>query len=602
MVLEKSGMDGYFFLRYLSMCLKIFFPMALIIIPILIPINAVGGKSDNIIHGQRFNVTGLDTLAWTNVSTERTDRYWAHLILAIGVIAWVCFLFHHELMNYVRKRHEYLSSPAHRLKASATSVLFSDVPEDLCSVEKLTQHYDDLPGGLRRVWVNRDFSPLEKKVEQRNKLEQALETAETDFLRKCVQRHRKIGKTKGDSSSSGSNSTDKDGVDGESPKSSASHPSRPSFTDEQTPSSGPQGATTVEACKRDLQYELDSNAMWTRYMTPKKRPLSRIPRNNHTILFKIPLLGRLFSSHIDTIYFCRRELARLNVEIEQETELSESYPYVHSAFLQFNTQKAAHLACQGLAHPFPKAMTRRTLELSPGDINWSNLGIPWWQRYIRFGIFIAIFFVIIFVFGLISFFTGILSKLDTLSNSASWLDWVASIPSWLLSFIQGTLPPVILIVLLSGPLPIILRALTNGVQGATTGTQGERSLQLWYFVFLLVELFIIPTISSGLTSVVKELVENIGSVPNILASNLPTAANYYFSFLIVQALSISASSILQTIRLLNYYVIGSTNTPDSVFTSLTFTNRTRIGSNIPWYTTFAVIGESAIIGFLDGRS
>src|SRR5690348_175407 len=31
-VIEKCGMDAYFFLRYLSMCLKIFFPLAILIL------------------------------------------------------------------------------------------------------------------------------------------------------------------------------------------------------------------------------------------------------------------------------------------------------------------------------------------------------------------------------------------------------------------------------------------------------------------------------------------------------------------------------------------------------------------------------------------
>jgi hypothetical protein len=37
----------------------------------------------------------------------------------------------------------------------------------------------------------------------------------------------------------------------------------------------------------------------------------------------------------------------------------------------------------------------------------------------------------------------------------------------------------------SGPTPIVLRAMTNSTRGATTGSQGERSLQLWYFIFLV---------------------------------------------------------------------------------------------------------------------
>ena len=113
-ILPKAGMDAYFFLRYLTMCLKIFFPLALLILPILLPLNATSGKNQNTIGNTTYNIKGLDTLGWSNVSPNHTNRYWAHLILAIVVIAWVCFLFHEELMHYVVKRQEYLGSPSHR--------------------------------------------------------------------------------------------------------------------------------------------------------------------------------------------------------------------------------------------------------------------------------------------------------------------------------------------------------------------------------------------------------------------------------------------------------------------------------------------------------
>lgn len=66
-VLEKAGMDAYFFLRYLSMCLKIFFPLAILVMPVLLPLNAIDGKGTSSINDTRYNVTGLDMLAWSNV-------------------------------------------------------------------------------------------------------------------------------------------------------------------------------------------------------------------------------------------------------------------------------------------------------------------------------------------------------------------------------------------------------------------------------------------------------------------------------------------------------------------------------------------------------
>lgn len=597
-VLRKAGMDAYFFLRYLRMCLKIFCPMALIIMPILIPLNVADGKSTRTINGTHYNVTGLDTLAWSNVSPAHTDRYWAHLVLAVGVIIWVCFVFHEELMHYISKRHEFLSSASHRLKASSTTVLMTDIPLELCTYEALTELYDDFPGGIRRIWINRDLNPLTEKDKARRQFEALLENEETNLLRKVVKKHRHEQKRQGTQPVNQPDST----INREVAHEALTH-ERPtslpdgsgSEHDDCTPQRSIEVATTPEDCQRDLEYDLATRAAWTAYLAPKQRARMRIAKPNHTTAFKIPLVGRLFSIKVDTIYYCRRELARLNREIQTGLETADPYPPNGSAFIQFNSQKAAHLACQSIADTMPRQMTQRSVETSPADINWPNLGLSWRARYLRFMGFILLFLVLVLLFGLISVFTGILSRISTLAGSTSWLHWVETLPQWLLSFVQGTLPPVIQLVVLSGPLPIVLRALTNHTKGATTGAQGERSLQLWYFIFLLLELFIIPTISSGLTSVVDDLLHDpFGtSVPDILATNLPTASDYYFSFLILEALSISASSILQTIRLLNYYILGSVNTPDSVFQKLSWTNRTRIGSNIPWYTTFAVVGMCA---------
>lgn len=569
-VLEKAGMDAYFFLRFLSMCLKIFTPMAIIVCPILIPLNVKHGKGTNTIGGVAYNITGLDTLAWSNVSPEHTDRYWAHLLLAIGVVVWVCFIFHKELTHYIAKRQQYLSSPSHRLKASTTTVLIQDIPQDICNEEALEKLYGDFPGGIRRIWINRDLTTLVAKDKVRKFYENLLENAETDLLRAVEKQSRK------DSLHNGEGSELETLQQRDSPVREL-------------------GPSTPAACRDDLEHDLNTKAAWTRFLTPKQRKTMRIPKQGHVTSAGLPLIGRFFTTKVDTIYFCRRELARLNKEIEVDTRTQDAYPKNLSAFVQFASQKAAHLACQSVAHTTPNHMRRRVVEISPADINWPSLNLSWRARYLRYAGFLALFVLLILAFGIISLFTGILSRVSTLSNSTSWLAWIDGLPPWLLSFVQGTLPPVIQVIVLSGPLPILLRLLTNRTRGATTGQEGERSLQLCYFIFLLIELFIIPTVSSGLTSIVRELIRTPTSVPNILATNLPTAANYYFSFLILQALSLSATSILQTIRLFKFYIIGHVNTPDAVFEKLSWTNLTRIGSNIPWYTTFAVIGRWPIL-------
>ena len=71
----------------------------------------------------------------------------------------------------------------------------------------------------------------------------------------------------------------------------------------------------------------------------------------------------LIEKRVDTIHHCLGELVQMNKEIRAEvTELAElksnvressKYLQMKSAFIRFNTQSAAYIACQTLlnAHP-----------------------------------------------------------------------------------------------------------------------------------------------------------------------------------------------------------------------------------------------------------
>lgn len=130
------------------MLLKIFCILALVIIPILLPLNSIGGIGGDLVQG-------LDRLAWTNVAPEDTSRYWAHLLLALVVIVLFCYMFYRELRAYIRLRQAYLTSPQHRLRASATTVLVASIPRKWLGVKELLGLYDVFPGGIRNIWINR---------------------------------------------------------------------------------------------------------------------------------------------------------------------------------------------------------------------------------------------------------------------------------------------------------------------------------------------------------------------------------------------------------------------------------------------------------------
>lgn len=833
------------------------------------PINIVGGRGGHFAVGiysnstTYTNVTGLDQLGWGNVRPAKNNRYWAHLWLAILVVIYTCYVFFDELRGYIRLRQAYLTSPQHRLRASATTVLVTAIPKKWCTVAALDGLYDVFPGGIRNIWVNRNYDELSVKVQQRNKLALALENAETALIKNAKKSHLKkleqaakkahkkqtkeekerqqkqaekqgqhIASTGGisfgnphqvrhtlaealDESSGPStreqspaqgrrmlpivgpglefvghgidnlgrnmfgglkklardvdgklntteglhpagvgqlvsydgHSDDRDasdcydqnvasnavtpvnqlGIVGEPdhedvhsalrnismehtvrpgsyhdngigakhentiagttlspvtshdsrvrPRSSsgpvdrgrrtntereseASEPPesgwmfwkkghkggtydipspKPHGLEEDefplstpspvTPGGNPQAtingpgsenesraldgdrkkfkipiisqkvkhegekAKEVEyppAYNKDFDARNDGEPQWKKYVKEKDRDTMRLPIFGWLWMPSLPLIGK----KVDTIDYCRKEVARLNVEIEKDQSEPDKFPLMNSAFVQFNHQVAAHMACQSVSHHIPNQMAPRMIEVSPDDVLWGNMSIRWWERYLRTGIVITMFIGIIIGWAFPVTFTGLLSQVNYLTATFSWLRWLRKAPTWVISIIQGILPQALLGLLLL-VLPMILRLLAQN-QGVHTGMAIELTVQTYYFVFLFVQVFLVVSISSGITTVISQLTKSPQSVASILAQNLPKATNYFFSYMLLQALSTSAGALVQLMSLLSWFVLAPLldNTARQKWKRQVDLPQMQWGTFFPVYTNLAAIGES----------
>ncbi|EMC92200.1 hypothetical protein BAUCODRAFT_78650 [Baudoinia panamericana UAMH 10762] len=785
-VIQKCGLDAYFFLRYLRMLLKFFAPVAMILLPILLPLNRYSGGSSN----------GLDRLSISNVAPAYVgSRLWAHLIMAIGVIMWFCYVVYKEMRGYIRVRQAFLTSPQHRIRASATTVLVTGIPRKWLTLEALSGLYDVFPGGIKNIWINRNFDELANKVKMRDKYAKQLESAETNLIKLCLKKHekekaKKEGRKKqtkqqrkqtihdedtaaqrmaqGRGISAGdqhdtphglqdilheeqeheekqhehelekrrhkapvpfaimSQGLDKvrlgavnQGLDvvghglgaltkgvgalgqrvvGDvdaglrrvghdfdetteaanrgfgngfaSPKSETTvggpdiHVTRPSVESKprsqmqieeppplpprhmtwklwknndkslELPSPQPHtadedefplNASAVKAnipaqdpAKRqdsgfssskwvekltfwkngneaakpdyptaiDKEYDEDKGGepLWRVYIEQKDRETARLPVFSWFI--SLPLIGK----KVDKIYWLRRELARLNLEIEADQNDVERFPFMNSAFIQFNHQVAAHMACQSLSHHIPQSMAPRLIEISPNDVLWDNMSIKWWERYLRTFIVLAICLGLIVLYAVPVSFTSALSKLDTLGSTIHWLAWVKNLPQVVISIIQGLLPPILLNLILL-LVPIIFRLLVK-LQGVPTGNMRELGVQMWYFTFLFVQVFFVATLASGLSAFFTTLARQPQEVIKSLASSLPKASDYFYSYLLVQALSSSASTLLQTFTLICWFVFPALfdNTPRAKWQRQTTLTSIQWGSYFPTFTNYAVIG------------
>lgn len=828
--IQKSGLDAYFFLRFLRTLLKIFVPLAFVILPVLLPVNAVRGRGDNFavgIYGNNntiyTNVTGLDVLAWGNVHPKHNNRYWAHLALAVVVVGYTCYVFFDELKSYVRLRQAYLTSPQHRLRASATTVLVTGIPAKWCTFEALNGLYDVFPGGIRNIWVNRNFDELNEKVKLRKKIANQLEGAETSLIRnarkvylKKLQAENKLsGKekskaeklaqekatedqgiamanTEGVSSGNphqahtldeelaetGGPSHDQNpepkrsifpipilgqgieavghGIDsvgrtfmkglkqvgkdvderlndtpglvlddkantsgnthipqhvgrgqglhdnssalggGYRPATDASNdfvihqssaqspippgspnefgmdggsdnppiheqlarseirqrpqqdtgekvPKRPGFKfwnhdrlevpspiphgkeEDEFPLGAPSpftpggnfqsGKGLKEGAGRktfDLrrffrsgskkppktvrEYPVaynekydpaeDGEPAWKTYLKEKDRETMRLPIFGWHWMPALPLVGK----KVDTIDHCRKELARLNVEIEEDQRNPDRFPLMNSAFVQFNHQVAAHMACQAVSHHTPNQMAPRIVEISPDDVLWDNMSIKWWEAYIRTAVVFVLIVGLIIGWAFPVTFTGLLSQIEYLENY-NHLKWLRNIPDGAKSIIQGIVPPFLLTLLLA-LLPVILRLMAR-VQGGPTGMSVELTVQNYYFAFLFVQVFLVVSISSGITTVFTEITQGPQNVPAILAGNLPKASNYFFSYMILQAFSVSAAALVQLLALFKWFVLAPLldNTARQKWARQTNLPDVRWGTFFPVYTNLAAIGE-----------
>ncbi|KAK5955526.1 hypothetical protein OHC33_003166 [Knufia fluminis] len=776
---QKCGLDAYFFLRYLRTLLKIFVPAAFVLLPVLIPLNSHGGRGPEwaLTHDgdSNSNVTGLNQLAWGNVKPENYQRYWGHWLMALSFVVWICYVAFDELKNYIRMRQAYITSPQHRLRASATTVLVSSIPPKWCTVEALDGLYDVFPGGIRNIWINRNFDELNDKVKERDKIARQLESAETDLIKKCYkkneenikkaekeagkkitkeERKRKaaekdargqqqadteegvtsgdphqvkhtiqetLGEDRDDASSSSSDEdfaskpqrkpnilpvpvlgegiqavteginkiTDRfrggvrgvgkgvngviDNTNGFVPQGTSVHdsattaptegdmgarivhdtrpakrshhnhpmspkspldadgtmdaprdpqppendrrplnmasPISPTSTNhekraEKAPKSPPSGRQKFKRMiglggeERDpveyptafnKQFEKDDDdAVWRRYIQEKDRDTHRLPIFGWQWMFALPFCGQ----KVDTIFWCRKELARLNVEIEDDQANPERFPLMNSAFIQFNHQVAAHMACQSLSHHLPKQMAPRLVEIDPNDVIWDNMSIPWWQDYIRTALVVSVIVGMIILWAIPIAFTSAVSQLTTLADKYSWLGWLLTLPSWFRAFLQGVLP-IILLALLMFLLPLILRMLSR-FQGIKSGMLVELSVQKYYFFFIFVQLFLIVTLGSSAVQLVREFtsVEGVANIPNILSTTIPTASNYFFSYMLLQALSVSAGALLQVGSLIVWFILAPIldSTARAKFKRQTNLNSIQWGTFFPVYTNLACIG------------
>lgn len=127
--------------------------------------------------------------------------------------------------------------------------------------------------------------------------------------------------------------------------------------------------------------------------------------------------------------------------------------------------------------------------------------------------------------------------------------------------------------------------------GAPSLSAVELSIQNSYFAFQVVEVFLVVTFTSGATSVVVRIIDDPSSATSLLASHLPSASNFYVSYIILQGLSFSSGALLQLVSLILSKILGKLDkTPRKIY--IRWSNLADLG----WGTVYPFVTMLLVIG------
>lgn len=221
---------------------------------------------------------------------------------------------------------------------------------------------------------------------------------------------------------------------------------------------------------------------------------------------------------------------------------------------------------------------------------WQNVSIGWWQQSVRTAIVYLLVATLTLGFALPVTVAGSLSQIRYLASVAPWLHWTDELSPWLIAIIEGVLPQ-LMVSLLTSMVPTILRLLTD-VQGLHSRQATENHVQIYYFTFLFVQVFLTVSLSAGITTIIGQLQDSVEAVPVVLARNLPKASNYFFSYVTIYAFSTVTQKLLQLNGLIQLLVLSPLldRSARQMWARRTQLGLQKWGTFIPVLTNIACIG------------
>jgi calcium permeable stress-gated cation channel len=149
----------------------------------------------------------------------------------------------------------------------------------------------------------------------------------------------------------------------------------------------------------------------------------------------------------------------------------------------------------------------------------------------------------------------------------------------------------VLLAVLMSLLPPYLRWMAK-LGGAPTQADVEYRVSNYYFAFQVVQVFLVTTLTSAISGSIMDIIKTPSSAIKILASSIPTANNFYLSYMVLQGLGVVSGMLASVaglvVKPLLAKFLGST--PRKLFLRWNSLSALNYGTVYPIYTNLLVIG------------
>ncbi|POS88307.1 hypothetical protein EPUL_000361 [Erysiphe pulchra] len=478
----------------------------------------------------------LDMLSMSNIDKAGSgkNRYYATAFVAWIFFTFVLYLVTRESIFFINIRQAFLLTPLNSYRISSRTVLFTSVPSKYRDETKLRQIFGS---SVKRVWFTKDSAEIDELVSERDKVLLQLESSEINLIKTAnIERLKSKKKI----------------------------------------AAQPEASSEVAA-------PTTSGSLVDFWVPEEKRPTH-----------KLGLFG-LFGQRVDSIKWCR---SRLETLIPAVTAAQKAYKTGEankfgSVFIEFNLQSEAQAAFHSLSHHQALQMSPKFIGINPNEVIWSSLRLSWSERIMRKAAVIGFISVLIIFWTIPVGFVGVVSNVNYLKKYQA-LSWLNQVPNEIMGIITGLLPAVALAILMS-LVPIIIR-LSGKIAGEPSLARVELFTQNAYFVFQVVQVFIVATVASAATTLIKQAINDPSSITTIMAANIPKASNFYISYFIVQGLTIASGVISQVVGFFVFSLVYKyfARTPRSLY------EKWATLSSVSWANSSARITYSCIAPLILG--